>query len=383
MKRILGVSLIIFFLSAYFSGISIRRNDPDEQVDKFIEEQMNKFHITGLSLAVVKNGEIIKSRGYGLSNVEYHLPAREDSVYQLASVTKQFTATAIMVLVEQNKIDLDNKIAQYLTDLPLEWQNVTVRHLLNHTSGIVNYTALPEFWQRNLYSTSKEEIVKLVTKYPLEFLPGDAFNYCNTGYVLLGMIIEKVSGQAYADFLKERIFTPLNMKDTRVNDLQPIIINRASGYIWNSRVLNARYWDQSWAYGAGALISTVTDLAKWDAALYTEKIVTRKSLEQMWAQTKLNNGTTVPYGFGWGTGKINGHRVVSHNGGIIGFCSNISRFLDDRITVIVLINEVPIPVDFIAFNVANFYIEGLLPPDYKPGHDLNHDLIQNDFLERG
>jgi D-alanyl-D-alanine carboxypeptidase len=364
MRVITGIAFILLFLFLYFAGIPLTKDEPSNQVDKFISEQMQRFQIAGLTLAVVKDGEIVKARGYGYANLEMNVPAQEDNVYQIASVTKQFTATAIMMLVEENKINLDDKISQYIADLPLDWQNIKIHHLLTHTSGIVNYTELPEYGRRNLYPVSKEEVIKLVAKYPVEFQPGDAWKYSNTGYFLLGMIVEKVSGKSFQDFLKERIFTPLKMKSTSINDLNDVVKNRASGYNFlNSERLNARYPDMSWVYAAGAINSTVTDLARWDAALYTEQILTRKSLEQMWTPVTLNNGKSFPYGFGWGVGIFNGHRVVGHNGGIPGFCSNITRFLDDDITVIIFINQIPAPVNEFTVKVASFYIKGLLPPN--------------------
>ena len=384
MKISSGIALMMCFLFLYFAGIPIMKKAPSEQsdqIDKYIEEQMHNLQISGLSLAVVKDGESIKTRGYGFANIELQVPASEASIYQIASVTKQFTATAVMILVEEHKIGLDDKITQYLSNLPLDWQSITIRHLLTHTSGIVSYTSLPE-WDRNLYPISKEEIMKLVAKYPLNFQPGNAWDYNNTGYFLLGMIIEKVSGQSYSGFLKERIFTPLNMKDTRVNDLNSLIKNRTSGYERTSRLINARDSDPSWGYAAGALISTVTDLTKWDAALYTEKILKRHSLEQMWTPVILNNGETFPYGFGWAINKINGHRVIWHNGGIQGFCSSILRFPDDQVTVIVLINQTPLPVDQIALKVASFSIKGLLPPGYEVNNDHNLSLFINEFVRK-
>src|SRR5687768_5823404 len=148
MKRASGVALILVFLFIYFTGLTGTKNQPSDQVDKYIEEQMSKLRITGLSLAIVKNGTIEKARGYGLANAELKVPAASASVYQIGSISKQFTATAIMLLVEENRLGLDDKISEYLSDTPLEWQNVTIRHLLTHTSGIKNYTDLPEFWQR-------------------------------------------------------------------------------------------------------------------------------------------------------------------------------------------------------------------------------------------
>ena len=196
-----------------------------------------------------------------------------------------------MMLVEEGKVGLDEKITTYLTGLPEAWKNVTVRQLLTHTSGIKGYTDVPGFEKITLVPASKEEVLKVVATYPLNFPSGDKWDYSNTGYFLLGMIIEKASGKTYAEFLKERIFTPLQMNATQINDLHTIIPNRANGYEWKDGALhNADFISMTWPFAAGAIVSTVNDLAKWDAALYTDRLLKTASLQQMWTPVKLNDG---------------------------------------------------------------------------------------------
>jgi len=287
-----------------------------------------------------------------------------------------------MMLVEEGKIDLDDKITKYIANLPVDWNLITIRHLLTHTSSIVNYASMPEIWERFLYPVSKSEMINLIAGHPLVFQPGENYLYGNNNYFLLAMIVEQASGKSFNDFVTERIFSPLSMKETRFNDYHRLIMNRASGYELTNQLQNVQHRDPSWSLGAGDLISTTLDLAKWDAALYTERLLTRKSLAQMWQPMVLNDGSSIPYGFGWGTGMLNNHRIVWHAGGTEGFRSFIARFIEDRVTVIVLINEIPAPVEELAINIANFYIDGLLANNTNINKELNLDLDKEELLLR-
>jgi D-alanyl-D-alanine carboxypeptidase len=346
-----------------------------DKVDDAVKAQMQKQHIPGLSLAVVRDGKVIKAKGYGQASVELHVSATRDTVYELGSITKQFTATAIMMLVEEGKVRLDEKITTYLTGLPEAWANATVRHLLTHTSGIKGYTEVPGFEKITVNDASSEEVVKTVAEYPLQFQPGEKWAYSNTGYYLLGRIIEKASGKSYAEFLQERIFRPLRMDDTRVNDLHDVIDARASGYSWQKGSLrNGDAISMTWPYAAGALVSTVLDLAKWDSALYTEKLLKKATLDQMWTPANLNDGKPASYGFGWFTETVAGHRMVGHGGGIPGFSTNISRFIDDRLTVVVLTNLEGSNAGAISRSVAGLYNPALAPPALKPIEDKEPEV---------
>lgn len=338
-----------------------------EGVDAFVPRLMARRHIPGVSVAVVKDGKVALAKGYGLASVELGVPATADTVYQLASVTKTFTATAIMMLAREGKLSLDDRITERLPDLPKAWHDVTVRHLLSHTSGIKSYTSVKDFHKSTRKDFAQREILDLVAKEPLEFKPGEKWNYCNTGYFLLGMLIEKVSGKPYGQFMAERIFKPLGMTRTRANDLRDIVPNRAQGYEWDGKVLkNGEYVSPSQPFAAGMLLSSVSDLVKWDAALAGRTLLDEPSLERMWKPTRLGNGKDVDYGYGWATSKVNGHRRVSHGGGINGFSTELMRFPDDKLTVIVLTNAEGGHAEVIARKVADQLIPGLAEKAEEP-----------------
>lgn len=343
-----------------------------DEVDNYVESHLHQLHIPSASIAIVRDSQIIKAKGYGLANVELNVQASKDTVYEIGSMTKQFTATAIMMLVEEGKVSLDDPVKKYFPAAPETWQHITIKHLLNHTSGIQNHVAVPEFM--NLFQTNvglfqpsltRAELIKLFFKLPLEFKPGETWAYDNTGYYLLGIIVEQSSGKSFWQFLDERIFKPLGMTNTRSTDPRPIIPNRASGYEWqNNSFENRSVLTPFVAFSAGALLSTAADLARWDAALYTETLLKKSSLEQMWASAKTNNGATAPfsYGFGWFIDRYHGHRIVQHSGGTPGFSSVIYRFIDDRLTVIILTNHADRIVDQMAIDIAGMYTPALRRP---------------------
>jgi CubicO group peptidase (beta-lactamase class C family) len=308
-------------------------------VDDYVKHQMRRQHVVGLSLAVVKDGRLIKARGYGLANVELNLPATKDTAYNIASIGKQLTAAAIMLLVENGRIGLDDRITNYLSDLPPAWSEVTIRQLLSHTSGIKDYTKLPDFAKLSKSPVTTRQLINLLAGYPLEFHPGAKWSYCNTGYHLLGEAVARTSGRPYADFLQERIFAPLGMNSTRFYDSRAVITNRASPYDWeNGALRNADYLDYSWVFGAGGEAATVVDMARWDAGLHTEKLLSRRRWEQMWTPVTLNDGSTFAYGFGWHVQNDEYvRRVIWHGGRDPGFLSAMFHWLDDRVTVIVLL----------------------------------------------
>lgn len=308
-------------------------------VDAYVRGVMEKRHVPGASVAVVRDGKVVLSKGYGLANVELGVPATPDTVYQLASVTKTFTATAVMTLVKEGKLSLDDRITVRLPGLPKAWEGVTVRHLLSHTSGIKSYTSVKDFGKTARKDYAPREIIALVAGEPLEFPPGEKWAYCNTGYFLLGMLVEKVTGKPYGEFLADRVFRPLGMTHTRANDLRAVIPGRAQGYEWDGKGLrNGEYVSPTQPFAAGMLVSSVSDLVKWDAALTGNALLDKSSQKLMWTPTRLGGGGEAGYGLGWATGRVNGHRLVSHGGGIPGFSTEFAHYPDDRLTVIVLTN---------------------------------------------
>jgi D-alanyl-D-alanine carboxypeptidase len=337
-----------------------------DSIDSIVKSAMEKRHIPGISVAVMKEGRPVYVHGYGLANVELTVPATPATVYEIGSITKQFTATTVMMLVEEGKIALDDSINKYLDGLPEAWNSVTIRHLLTHTSGIKSYTNLPSFLPNLRKDYKPEEIPRLSYEIPLEFQPGERFAYNNTGYFLLGMILEKVSGKPYGELLHDRIFSPLGMTSTRINSLRDVIPNRASGYDWSGTgYKNAEYLSMTQPGGAGVLVSTVLDMAKWDAALYGERLLKKSSLQQMWTPFKLNTGTMSNYGFGWGITHTPAHRGIAHGGGIPGFTTDIRRLLDDKLTVVVFTNSGVANPGSIAQSIAELYVPAVKPPPVK------------------
>lgn len=332
--------------------------DQTDAVDDYIRAEMAKQHVPGLALLVSRGGQVIRAQGYGLANVELQVPVKSATIFQSGSMGKQFTATAVMMLAEEGKIGLDDSLTKFFPDSPETWKPVTIRELLSHTAGFTDY---PEsFDMRKDYTEA--QLLKIVEGIPLAFAPGTSWSYSNLGYLTLGIVIHKVTGEFYGDFLQERIFRPLGMNTVRIISEADIVPNRAAGY----RLVQGELKNQEWVAPTvnttadGSLYFSIEDLAKWDAALYTEKLLTRSSLEQMWTVARLSNGqpNSGDYGFGWFIGKQNGHRVVEHEGAWQGFETDICRYLDDKLTVAVLTNLADAKPDIFANHVAEMYLSG-------------------------
>lgn len=327
-----------------------------ESTDAYVQRLMAKWHVPGASIAVVKDGKVELLKGYGKASVELDVPATPGTVYQLASVTKPFTATAIMLLVRDGKLGLDDKLTALIPDLPKVWDAITVRHLLAHTSGIKNLTGRKDFAESIRKDFTPRELVATVAQEPLEFPPGEKHAYSNTGYILLGMVIEKVGGRPYGEFMAERIFKPLGMAATRANDLRAVIPGRSQGYTWDGKELRlGEYHSATQPFAAGMLVSTAADMIKWDAGL--EKLL--PAAESMWTPTPLATGKDADYGLGWEVSRVNGHRMVSHGGGIPGFSTELARFPDDKLTVIVLLNSDGGQAGLLARGIAGRFVPGL------------------------
>lgn len=363
---------LIFLLAALIFGAAMSARA--DEIDRYVESEMRNLRIPGVSLAVVRDGRVVKAKGYGLANIETKSPAAPDTVYEIGSLTKQFTAAAVMRLVEDGKISLDDSVAKYFTDAPATWKPITVRHLLQHTSGIQNHVAVPDYLDVFKFTVTgksfpaRAELLKEFYKLPLEFEPGATWSYDNTGYYLLGIIVEKASGKDFWQFLDERIFKPLGMRSTSSSDWRPIVARRAAGYQWTNGVFENRpVLPPFVGFSAGSLISTVEDLAKWDAALYTEKVLKRSSLAAMWTPARTKDGAmaSFDYGFGWFVEPYGKHRDIHHSGGTLGFSSVIHRFVDDKLTIIILTNHADRMIDQMAFAIAGRYIPALKKAESK------------------
>jgi CubicO group peptidase (beta-lactamase class C family) len=309
----------------------------------------------GATVIVTVNGNVAVRKAYGLANLETKTPMRPEMVFELGSVTKQFTSTAILMLAEQHKLALDDDLRKFVPEFPDKQVKITIDHLLTHTSGVKDYTddpKWPDLWRQDL---TPLQVVNLVKDAPLDFAPGTDWKYDNTGYTLLGMIIEKASGQRYEDFIRQNIFQPLGMTHSYYGSFTAVIPNRASGYTKGSGGWeNAPYLSMAQPYAAGALMSNVDDLALWDAAVSAGKLISAASWKRAFTGYRLANGEDSRYGYGWELGSYDGHPIVHHGGGIPGYNTEVLRMPDDHVYVAVLTNSdsPPIDVDSVAARIA-------------------------------
>lgn len=352
-----------------------------DKTDDFMRAQIEWKHIPGAAVVVVRNGKIIKAKGYGFASLEFDVPAEANTVFEIGSVTKQFTAACIMMLVQDGKINLDAPVSTYLDGTPEDWAPITVRMLLTHTSGIPSYTRIGgfELWRRYTAKDAVEELAK----HPMDFAPGEKYLYNNSAFNLLGYIIEKASGMTYWQFLRTRIFIPLGMSDSNNRDPQFLLKRRANGYEYEDGAYHGRDGNLTDLFSAGAIVSTVNDMAKWEIALEGDKFLNEKSKAEMWRKQKLNSGEELNYGFGWILGDFRGEKTISHSGQTAGFAANFSRFVDKGITVIVLSNSGTQGAGTeLARGVAKVYIPNISIRAMKPIEDKNvaeTAQFRNDF----
>lgn len=294
----------------------------------------------GATVIVVKDGKTILRRAYGMADAGKGIAMRPDMVLRLASITKQFTAAAILLLAEEGKLSLDDDITRHLPDYPARGKRITIEHLLTHTSGIVSFTSKPAAEGRSQQDLSVAQLIDSFKDDPLDFAPGSEFRYNNSGYVLLGAIIEKVSGTGYADFLAQRIFVPLGMKDTAYEGHARRTAPVAAGHSRGEKGYDyAAPLSMSQPYAAGALVSTVDDLARWDAAISSGRLLTPASWQRAFTSWRLAGGKPTGYGYGWEVGKVQGETMVGHGGAINGFTGFALRLPERKVYVAVLSNS--------------------------------------------
>ncbi|MEO6181720.1 MAG: serine hydrolase domain-containing protein [Verrucomicrobiota bacterium] len=346
----------LFVAVLIFSSIAIQGILAADKVDQFIHEEMENRGVPGLALAIIRDGKTIKTAAYGWANVELKSPVKTETVFEIGSVTKQITAAGILLLQQQGKLSVDDKISNHFQDIPQSWTNITIRHLLAHTSGIKSYTGLDGFELTK--HLTQQQFIKTLASVPMEFAPGEKWKYCNTGYSLLGYVIENVSGKKYWEFIGENIFGPLQMSLTTNREPSLIIQNRADGYEMKKGTLFNRDYDLTDVFSAGAIVSTVGDLAKWNAALDSEKLLSESSKSQMWTSAKLKDDKPTGYGFGWHVTPFQSHRNIGHSGSTSGFSASLQRFPDDKLCVILLCNSGEDNVaTILAKKIASFYFK--------------------------
>ncbi len=343
------------------------------QIDEFVKAQMDKQHMPGVSIVVTKDGKPILERGYGLANVAAKASVTPDTVFHIGSITKQFTAAAIMLLVQDGRITLDQPVSMYFPSAPASWKNITIRRLLNHTSGLRRDFGIEMLQQIDLNKVyTIDELVGFAGQLPLDAPTGAAESYSNIGYHLLGFLIQKVSGQYYADFLQSRIFKPLGMSSADV-----ILTSRptpalATGYVWANGALQAPSTDDripGLFEGEGGLQMSAHDLAKWDVALTSGQILSAAVQQQMWTPAQLTDGTSANYGFGWVLDQINNHPFTWHNGALNGYTAQFARHTHEGLSVIVLDNldsAAPVRISTRISAILNPDLDWALTSDTEP-----------------
>lgn len=330
--RIVAAILAIFFAASHAGAA------PNDQIDDVVQTVMQEQQVPGVAIAVISKGDVTVRKGYGFANVELTVEATPETIFQSGSVGKQFTVAAIMLQVEDGKLALDDPITKYFTNAPKSWHQITVRHLLTHTSGIADYANDRFDYWRNY---TEDELAKIAYGLKLEFKPGTRWNYSNTGYMLLGILVRKISGKFYGEVLKERVFAPLGMKTARVISEADIILHRAAGY----RLVKGELKNQEWVAPGlnttadGSLYLTVLDLIAWDKGLRSRAILKPESWEQIFKPVTLASGKTYPYGFGWSVDDYASQPTHAHTGHWQGFSAAISRYLRSDLTVIALGNN--------------------------------------------
>ena len=335
-------AILIFRISIFDATAQTSAANVNQHITPRANEYMDSLVKAGWfngSILIAQGGQVVVSRAYGMANFELDVPNTPHTKFRVGSITKPFTAMAIMLLQERGKINVQDSICKYMPDCPAAWQPITIHHLLSHTSGLAKHDRAREYLKIAMMPMTVTQLIDTFKNKPADFKPGEKFDYNNNGYILLGYVIEKVSGQSYETFLRENIFSPLKMMDTGYDNHTPLIKHRAAGYVSEGgKLLNAVYVDQSQPFAAGALYSTTQDLLRLDQALYDGKFLAQKTLDMMFTPAIGDYGPALNYGYGWFVNQQLNRRSISHPGGLPGFASMITRYPDDKVLIVVLSN---------------------------------------------
>jgi CubicO group peptidase (beta-lactamase class C family) len=348
-----------------------------DAVDRYVRAELVRQRIPGLSVAILRGDSLLLARGYGEANVELHVPASDSTIYQSGSIGKQFTSALVVMLAEEGRLGLDDSITRWFPEAREHWKGITVRHLLTHTSGIPDYADSTLDYRRDY---SEDDLLHLAVGLPLAFPPGTRWSYSNTGYVLLGIIIHRVTSTFYGDLLRERIFRLLGMRTARIISEADIVPNRAAGYRLERDTLKNQEWVAPLlnTTADGSLYLTVRDLALWAVALNHRRVPSPAGLDASWQPVRLAGGGVYPYGFGWGLLPQRGYRRIGHTGSWQGFQTSIQRYPGFDLTVIVLANLAQSRPEAISVAIAGILEPALTPPQRltsPPGHDAPRDPI--------
>ena len=402
-------NLIFFFVTTsllFFSCTNKDNNTVKQELEKYLQTEMKKQQIPGLTYAIVLNGKIIENGALGLANVGYKVPTTLNSKFNIGSIGKTFTATSIMLLQKDGKLSINDPINKYIDSLPVNWNSITIEHLLTHTSGIRDYCqdhpdyplvsgATGEGLEERKIEISELQFIKLVTTDSLNFTPGERFAYSNSNYFLLGFIIQKVSGQSLSEFMNERLFTPAGMSETMRENVPVIVPDRATGYNLNdsNKLINGAYISNFYSsQGDMGIITTATDLTKWIIALEGGKILDKESLRQMWTPCKLTSGFEpmdafgsysygYSYGLGWELNCHNGYIENGHGGDFMnGFSAKFVHFPEKKLTVVALTNLQPWKISqpgVDVYKMAGFYVPELNAIDQFQAESTADNSLNN------
>lgn len=338
MKHVSFLKLVAFICIAFLSIPLLNSQNLEKSVDDYLQKEYPSDG-PGVSFLIAKDGKPMYQRAFGMANLELQVPMKTNNVFEIGSMTKQFTAVSILILEEQGKLSIEDDITKYIPDYPTQGKKITIQQLLNHTSGIKSYTSMPTFVSQARIDRSPKELIDVFKNEPMDFQPGDQFLYNNSGYILLGYIIEVASGQTYADFIQKNIFDPLGMTSSYYGSMQNIVPNRASGYSESENVYaNSEYLSLTLPYAAGSIMSTTSDLLKWENALNTKGLIKTESYEKAIHGATLNDGTHISYGFGLEEGDINGSNSIEHGGSIFGYKSMGIYLPNEKVYVVGLTN---------------------------------------------
>ena len=352
-----ATAVLIFASALPFVSLEAQATDAARirsAVDSIAAAALAGGRAAGMSIAVVRGRDTLVLKGYGMADLELDVPTPARAVYEIGSVTKQFTAAAILLLAEEGKLSLDDEITKHLPDYPTQGHRITIRRLMDHSSGIQGYTEMQAFGALVPQRLPRDTLVKLFSSRPFKFAPGTAVAYNNSAYFLLGLIIEKVSGRSYGEFVKARLFDRVGMADSHYCDAGAVVKRRAHGYEMSPEGLRVKsYLDHTWPYAAGSLCSTVWDLVAWNQALHGGRVLSAASYREITTGDTLVDGTRIRYAKGLVNDSIAGRHAIHHGGGINGYLSHLAWFPDEQVTIAVLVNTVgPVSPDAITGSIA-------------------------------
>ena len=332
-------TILFLFVALTYTSFQVFAQTQEQQFDGLLEETY-KDGTPGVASLVYKEGQVLYRKAFGMANLELDIPMKPSNVFEIGSITKQFTAVSILMLMEQGKLKLDDEITKYIPDYPTHDKKITIHHLLNHTSGIKSYTSMASFMSTAATDKTPIEIIDVFKDQPMDFDPGEKWLYNNSGYIILGHIIEEISGKSYADFIRENIFDPLKMDNSYYGSKSKLIKNRATGYSPAEKGFkNANYLSMTLPYAAGSLMSTVDDMLLWHKAIHNNTLISASSKALAFTNTTLNNGDLTNYGYGWQMNEISGVPSIEHGGGIFGYVTQGVYVPSENVYVITLTNR--------------------------------------------